>query len=81
MSSPMFLSYDRDADAISVKLRAPQGEIESEPFGDRCVIDYDETGEPVAVELLFVSRGIELEGVPEAEGIREMLTSLGKLTA
>ena len=77
----MFFSYDQDADAISIKLRKPQGEIESEPLEDRCVIDYDETGEPVAVELLFVSRGIDLDNVPEAERIRELLVSLGKLAA
>ncbi|MDE2696751.1 MAG: DUF2283 domain-containing protein [Chloroflexota bacterium] len=76
----MELRYDPEADAIYVALREHEGQVRSRNAGDwRRVVDYDETGEPVGVELLAVSAGVDLEGLPDAEAIGEAIRSFPRL--
>ena len=76
----MEVRYDPEADAIDVKLRDWRGPLKSRPLDDRRIVDFDEEGNVVGVEFLFVSEGIHLEGVPEADRVRKLLQSLSKLT-
>ena len=66
----MQVRYDPEADAIYVSLREHDGQVRSRNAGDwRRVVDYDEAGETVGVELLAVSTGLDLDGLPEADAI------------
>ena len=78
----MELRYDPDADAIYVALREHEGAVRSRSAGDwRRVVDYDGTGKPVGVELLAVSTGLDLDGLPEAEAISAAIRSFPRLEA
>ena len=78
----MELRYDPDADAIYVALREHEGKVRSRNAGDwRRVIDYDDAGEPVGIELLAVSTGVDLEGLPEARAIGAAIRSFPRLGA
>ncbi len=77
----MLLRYDPEADALYVELREHEGTVRTEQLDDYRLVDYDEAGAVVGVELLFASQGIELDDVPEAGRIRDALRSLGRLAA
>ena len=78
----MEVRYDPEADAIYVTLREHHGRLQSRNAGDwRRVIDYDDAGEPVGVELLAVSTGLDLDGLPEAEAIGKAIRSFPRLEA
>ncbi len=73
----MMIEYDPEADAIYVDLqRAAEKEkrvARSEPLGDGRRVAYAKNGDPIGVEFLGVSRGISLDGVPEADCVAELL--------
>ncbi len=76
----MQVRYDPEADAIYVSLREPDGQLRSRNAGDwRRVVDYDEAGEPVGVELLAVSTGLDLDGLPEADAISAAIRAFPRL--
>ena len=78
----MQVRYDPEADAIYVSLREHDGQLRSRNAGDwRRVVDYDEAGEPVGVELLAVSTGLDLDGLPEADAIGAAIRSFPRLGA
>jgi uncharacterized protein YuzE len=64
--------YDSEADALYVTLRdAPHSRTDE--IDCRRLVDYDDQGHVIGVEFLVVSKGIDLEDVPEAERIAEAL--------
>ena len=71
----MQLEYDTEADAIYGRFRDPRGRVRSHRIDDRRIVDYDELDEVVGVELLAVSHGVDLDGVPEASRIAEAMRS------
>ena len=78
----MEVRYDPEADAIYVTLRDHGGQVRSRNEGDwRRVVDYNEAGEPVGVELLAVSTGIDLDGLPEAKAIGAAIASFPRFEA
>ena len=64
---------DRKADAIYVRLR-PGKAHRTEPLDDARTVDFGADGRPIGVEFLAVSRGVDLDGVPESEAIAALLT-------
>jgi hypothetical protein len=40
------------------------------------MLDYDAAGRLISIELLNVSRGVELDGLPEADVVRQALELL-----
>lgn len=70
----MQVSYDEEADAMYVRFRPREGHIKSTRLDEQRVLDHDDTG-VVGVEFLFVSRGVNLEGLPEADRIAEVMRS------
>jgi len=70
----MQVSYDEEADAMYVRFRPREGHIKSTRLDEQRVLDRDDTG-VVGVEFLFVSRGVNLEGLPEADRIAEVMRS------
>jgi uncharacterized protein YuzE len=73
----MMMSYDAEADAIYVDFAVERsGQIVTRDLGDGRYLDIDERGEVVGVELLGVSQGFSLEGIPRAEEIAVLLRSV-----
>ena len=71
----MQVQYDTEADALYVRLAS--GEVaRTRRLDSSRAVDYRADGTVVGVEFLFVSKGVRLEGVPEAEGIERALASL-----
>jgi uncharacterized protein YuzE len=70
------VEYDSEADAIYITLREPEGAVETEFIDDARYVDYDEAGNVVGVELLGVSQGVTLSGLPEAPRIAKALHSI-----
>ena len=77
----MLIRYGPAADAVHEKLRQAEGRIRTREIDSSRLVDIDETGEAVGVELLFVSQGVDLSGLAEAERIAERLRSFPQLTA
>lgn len=70
------VEYDEEADAIAVHLQEPQGEIVTEDCGPGRYVDRDASGAVVGVEFLAVSKGITVEGLPEAERVKHALRAI-----
>lgn len=71
----MQVSYDTEADAIYVRFREPHGTVRTESLDDLRLIDHDDDG-VIGVELLAVSRGLNLTGLPEADRIAIAIRSI-----
>jgi hypothetical protein len=71
------IETDSEADAIYIQLSdEPIGY--SEELDVNRVIDYTlNPGKPVGIDLLCVSQGVKLSGLPEVSGIEDILESLG----
>ena len=77
----MYITYDTDA-AIYVRLGQPGLAVADTREVDwQRIVDYAEDGELIGVELLRVSKGIDLTGVPEAERVAEAIRSLPKVAS
>ena len=61
----MRFEYDEQANAVYVYLRP--GEIrvaQTRALDSQRIVDYDEHGDPVGIEFLAVSRGVDLRDLP-----------------
>ncbi len=72
-------SYDPEADAVYISFGEPEGRVRPKELDRRRHVDYDDAGALVGIEFLFVSKGMDLDGVPEAERVRDLLRSLNTL--
>jgi hypothetical protein len=75
----MLVRYDSEADAAFFQWVDDPGHTRGRPLDEQRIVHIDDDDRPVAVELLFVSRGLSLEGLPEADRIAEALRSLSQL--
>jgi len=66
------VTHDEDADAIYVRLSDAQV-TRTVPLDDLRLVDYAADGSPIGVELLDVSDGVDLQGVPAAEVVARLL--------
>jgi uncharacterized protein YuzE len=76
----MEVRYDLEADAIYVRLR-PTEHVRTEEIDSRRLVDYDANDEVVGIEFLFVSKGLNLQGVPEAARVADLLRAVPHPTA
>jgi uncharacterized protein YuzE len=79
----VYIRFDPEVDAIYAALRRhePGEAVRTRQLDERRMIDYDVEGEPIGVELLYVSEGIDFEGLPRAEEIREALAAFPIVSA
>ena len=77
----MQVQYDPEADAVYVRLREPRGSIRTDRVDERRLADYDERGDVIGVELLSVSRGVDLAGLSEAARIADAMRSFPQPTS
>ena len=77
-----FFTYDSDIHAIYMQLRQPEGgEREGRRMDERRIELVDHAGNVFGYELLFVDRGISLDGIEEsiAARIREAIEPVKRL--
>ncbi len=72
---PMDIRYDTDADAMFVWFRDRSPNLRTRILDDNRFILVDDEG-VVGLEFLFVSSGLDLEGVPQADEIRRALAAV-----
>jgi uncharacterized protein YuzE len=77
----MFITYDTEADAAYVRIGDDSRPAGARRLDERRYIHMDGAGQAVAVEFLFVSKGVDFEGIPRAEDIRAALQDLGAVAA
>jgi len=72
----MHLDYDSEADTLYVTFREEtQGQVVTHAVDERRYVDRDDLGD-VGVEVLFVSRGVDLSGLPRREEIAALLNAI-----
>ncbi|MDO9578947.1 MAG: DUF2283 domain-containing protein [Bacteroidales bacterium] len=71
------VTTDPTADAIYIKLLDEPIEYTEELDDNRLIDRSLGSGKAVGVDLIFVSQGVNLKGLPEAEAIGKMLVGLG----
>jgi uncharacterized protein YuzE len=72
----MKYEYDQDADAAYITLHdLPRafGQL----LDDARYVDFADDNTPIGIELLAVSRGVNIEGLPEREEVERLLTEHG----
>jgi len=75
---PIRLEYDPQVDALAIDVPGAEAGASARMVRldrDR-VLDYDATGRLISIELLNVSRGVDLQGLPEADVVRQALELL-----
>jgi Protein of unknown function (DUF2283). len=68
----MYLTYDEQADAVYVQFRR-SAVTRTEELSDSVTVDYDAAGQPLGVEFLNVSLGIDLDQVPHRAQVAKLL--------
>jgi len=68
----MELKYDKEADAIYIKL-STMPYAYGKDLDDLRRIDYDADGNPRGIELLCVSDGVNMHDIPQSEEISRLL--------
>jgi len=69
---PVHFEYDAQADAVYLRLR-------DEPYShganldDSRRIDYGADGDPIGIELLDVSLGVKIDGLPRGTQVKRLL--------
>jgi uncharacterized protein YuzE len=73
--TPVAVIYDSESDALSIDFpgAGPGGSVRTEHLDEVRFVDYGAGGELISIELLDVSRGVEIEGLPEPEIVRAAL--------
>jgi uncharacterized protein YuzE len=78
----IYIRFDPEADAVAVDFRprSPGDVARTQQIDERRLVDYDAAGQPLGVEFLFVSDGVDLEGVPHADEVRRALAAFPTLS-
>ncbi len=67
------ITYRKDADAAYIYLREDAEVTRTRNLDGARLIDYAEDGEPVGVELLDVSKGVNLDDLPARDAVSLLL--------
>jgi hypothetical protein len=76
MTMSLRIEHDPEADAVCVGLR-------DEPYAfgrdldDVRRVDFGPDEQPIGIELLFVSHGVEVAGLPQEEAVARLLEEHG----
>ncbi len=77
MSFTPYIKHDQTADAAYVYLSPVRKVAQTRCVDDYRMVDYGRDGRVLGVELLEVSDGVDLDGIPERETIRRLLQDIG----
>ncbi len=67
------LTYNKDADAAYIYLREDVPIARTRNLDGARLIDYADDGEPVGIELLDVSEGVNLDDLPARNTLSKLL--------
>lgn len=67
------MTYNKDADAAYIYLRGDMEVARTRNLDGSRLVDYAEDGEPIGIELLDVSEGVNLDGLPQRDVIERLL--------
>ncbi|MHB1574960.1 MAG: DUF2283 domain-containing protein [Candidatus Dormibacteria bacterium] len=70
----MHLEHDREADAVYITLREGTYAY-GDDLGSERRIDYESSGEPLGIELLNVSQGVDVNDLPQSEEVGMFLAA------
>jgi hypothetical protein len=72
------MTYDPAVDALAIDLdgASPGASARTEALDDLRLLDYDAGGRLISIDLMDVSRGVDLDGLPEREVVAEALRRL-----
>jgi len=71
----MTFEYDKEVDAGYIRLRKGVRVARTERLDDSRLIDYDDAGDPIGIELLSVkARGVDTRDLPNRAAIERLLT-------
>jgi len=71
------VSSDPEADAVYIYLIDNELVGYTQELDDNRLIDRAPDGQAIGIDLMLVSKGVKLEGLPEAETVEKILTGLG----
>jgi len=71
------VEYDADADVLYVRLVPDATVARSHSLDDTRLIDYSEDGAVVGVEFIDASGGVELQDVPFARKVEQLIGDAG----
>ena len=67
------MTYSKDADAAYIYLREGMTVARTRNLDGSRLADYAEDGEPIGTELLDVSEGVNLDGLPKRDIVERLL--------
>ncbi len=67
------VEYDREVDAIYIWLRRGVERVSGRKLDDSRYVDFGADGEPIGIELLSVSFGVETADLPQREAVERAL--------
>ena len=67
------ITYNKDADAAYIYLREGMEVARTRNLDGSRLVDYAEDGEPVGIELLDVSEGVNLDDLPARNAVSTLL--------
>lgn len=79
MARPIRIEYDPTVDALAIDFPGADDGASAKLVRldqDRA-LDYDAQGRLISIELLNVSKGVVLDGLPEPEVVRDALDLVG----
>ncbi|MGD1118963.1 MAG: DUF2283 domain-containing protein [Dehalococcoidales bacterium] len=68
--------YDPEADAIYITLRS-ENYAYGEDLDDERRVDFSKDGIPIGIELLSVSDGVNISGLPHLDEVKETINKYG----
>ncbi len=75
----MYIRYDPDGDVLFVELKREEEGATGKRLDEYRIVHRNPDRSVAAVEFLFVSKGIDLDGVPESDRIAAALRSFPTL--
>jgi uncharacterized protein YuzE len=75
----MRFTYDDEVDALYVSFREDVPVARSDVLEDGRVVDFDDSGRPIGVEILGTSTGVQLEDLAGRFGLVELRPNLQRL--
>ena len=70
------VSYDPEVDAAAIDFTASHASVRTVHVDDARHFDEDADGQVTCIELLDVSKGVRLDGLPEPELVRQALQDI-----
>ena len=73
----MTFEWDRDADDVYITLRTDVPFKKTILMDDARMVDFGKGTVPIGIELLDVSDGVDVRGLPEEEAVAQLLRAHG----